>query len=222
MKKLYIIPTSHDEHPCYTSKQLAEIIRSKKPDVIFLELPTEWNIDDERINKNGQEYKAIQLISKDNNIDIIHVDIPYRNDIAKCLNFYTKEDELWDKINKKNQNEETNKLKDQLFTICKGMYPSEKKLTYEYFSSDAFRGNVILKRRLINKIAERDDDIGFKLSAFAKINDFFHKNIREEIIAYNCIEKMCSYERGVLLIGAEHIGIKNKMKKYSKGIEITF
>ena len=217
-KELFIIPTIHTETPSYTSNHLAEIILSKKPQIIFEELPSNW---DDKIDINGQEESAIKIVKQKLNISSEKVDVAFRNEIAESINLY-KTNELVQKVFSDETicSKHCQKLKKKFEKCCDYIY-SENNMTYEYLISHKFRKSVLKKRILLKNIIKEHSKINHLLNNSLKIDDFFHEVLREEIIAYNAVTKMEKYDRGVLLIGAEHLDIKNKIRKYNKTIKIS-
>ncbi|HEX7494743.1 MAG TPA: hypothetical protein VF346_11025, partial [Bacteroidales bacterium] len=120
MKTLYIIPTVHQEYPNYTSKDLSEIIEKIKPNVIFSELPMNWN---EIIEKDVQEDNAINLLKLKIQFDVLNIDLPYRNEISEYLNLYKIGDLIESCItNDEYQTKKSLSLRSKLNKLVKEIY----------------------------------------------------------------------------------------------------
>ena len=204
--------------PKYAGNDLANIIESRNPEVVFLELPMNWGEKEEKGINNGQEMIAIDIIRKKMSLDIFKIDMPFRNEISENLNLYNNE-EFANKIifGEDYINKKIDKLRIKLKKIYIETYDLEK-TTYEYLKSKSFRNNIIKKQRTMDMIIKEYSKINQDITNYYNMNKFYHKNIRENIISYNCIEKMKQYNCGVLLIGAEHIDMGNKMTKHSRDI----
>ena len=95
MKEIFIIPTTHTQTVNYRSEDIAQVIIQINPDVIFCELPMNWNeTKSDDVQQDDQEGYALKIVQEKKNIDIVNVDLPYRNEIAQSLNLYSLESKI--------------------------------------------------------------------------------------------------------------------------------
>ncbi len=219
MKEIFVIPTTHHQNANYNSNDIAKLIIAINPDVIFSELPK--NLDEIKTNnlsQDNQEDCAIKIFQEHKNVKIFNVDLPYRNEIAKSLNLYSYESKIQSILFPVNTNSLT-KLHEKLIEINNAILFPEEKINYKYLKSSRFKKMVRCKKRIMEKILKKYHN---KNNIFLdyKLSSYFHNNLREEIIVHNCLQVMRNYDRGVLLIGAEHINMINKINKIGKGFVI--
>ena len=216
MKEIFVIPTTHHQNANYNSNDIAKLIIAINPDVIFSELPKNWDeIKTNNLSQDNQEDCAIKIFQEHKNVKIFNVDLPYRNEIAKSLNLYSYESKIQSILFPVNTNSLT-KLQEKLIEINNAILFPEEKINYKYLKSSRFKKMVRCKKRIMEKILKKYHN---KNNIFLdyKLSSYFHNNLREEIIVHNCLQVMRNYDRGVLLIGAEHINIINKINKIGKG-----
>ena len=218
MKEIFIIPTTHTQTVNYRSEDIAQVIIQINPDVIFCELPMNWNeTKSDDVQQDDQEGYALKIVQEKKNIDIVNVDLPYRNEIAQSLNLYSLESKI-ESILFPDNPDCLSKTHKKLIQINENIFLPENKIEYTYLISARFKKLVRKKNRIIKRIIEKyqrknRNDITIE----HKLSDYFHNDIRENIIIYNCLQSMRVYNRGVLLIGAEHINIINKLNKSGRG-----
>ena len=86
MKEIFVIPTTHHQNANYNSNDIAKLIITINPDVIFSELPKNWDeIKTNNVSQDNQEDCAIKIFQEHKNVKVFNVDLPYRNEIAKSL-----------------------------------------------------------------------------------------------------------------------------------------
>ena len=219
MKEIFVIPTTHHQNANYNSNDIAKLLIAINPDVMFSELPKNWDeIKTNNVSQDNQEDCAIKIFQEHKNVKIFNVDLPYRNEIAKSLNLYSYESKIQSILFPVNTNSLT-KLQEKLIEINNAILFPEEKIKYKYLKSSRFKKMVRCKNRIMEKIVKKYHN---KNSIYLdyKLSSYFHNNIREEIIVHNCLQVMRNYDRGVLLIGAEHINMINKINKIGKGFVI--
>ena len=220
MKEIFVIPTTHHQNVNYNSGHIAKLIIKINPDVIFSELPKNWNeIKTNNVSQDDQEEYAIKIFQEHKNVKICNVDLPYRNEIAKSLDLYSFESKIQSILFPVNSNNLT-KLHKKLIKINDVMLFPEEKINYKYLKSSRFKKMIRCKKHIMEKIIKKHN-INNNICLDYKLSSYFHNNLREEIIVHNCLQVMKKYDRAVLLIGAEHINILNKInrigKKFVKG-----
>ena len=136
-KELFIIPTIHNATSSYTSNDLAAIILSKKPQIIFEELPSNWN--NTNIQINGQEEEAIKIVQNKINVVSEKVDVAFRNEIAQSIDLY-KTNILIEQVisGETNCSKYCQNLQKKLRIYCEQIY-SEKNTAYKYLISKKFK-----------------------------------------------------------------------------------
>ena len=216
MKEIFVIPTTHHQNANYNSNDIAKLLIAINPDVIFSELPKNWDeIKTNNLSQDNQEDCAIKIFQEHKNVKIFNVDLPYRNEIAKSLNLYSYESKIQSILFPVNTNSLT-KLQEKLIEINNAILFPEEKINYKYLKSSRFKKMVRCKKRIMEKILKKYHNRN-NIFLDYKLSSYFHNNLREEIIVHNCLQVMRNYDRGVLLIGAEHINIINKINKIGKG-----
>ena len=216
MKEIFVIPTTHHQNANYNSNDIAKLLIAINPDVIFYELPKNWDeIKTNNLSQDNQEDCAIKIFQEHKNVKIFNVDLPYRNEIAKSLDLYSFESKIQSILFPVNTNSLT-KLQEKLIEINNAILFPEEKINYKYLKSSRFKKMVRCKKRIMEKILKKYHNRN-NIFLDYKLSSYFHNNLREEIIVHNCLQVMRNYDRGVLLIGAEHINIINKINKIGKG-----
>lgn len=216
MKEIFVIPTTHHQNANYNSNDIAKLLIAINPDVMFSELPKNWDeIKTNNLSQDNQEDCAIKIFQEHKNVKIFNVDLPYRNEIAKSLNLYSYESKIQSILFPVNTNSLT-KLQEKLIEINNAILFPEEKINYKYLKSSRFKKMVRCKKRIMEKILKKFHNRN-NIFLDYKLSSYFHNNLREEIIVHNCLQVMRNYDRGVLLIGAEHINIINKINKIGKG-----
>jgi hypothetical protein len=216
MKEIFVIPTTHHQNANYNSNDIAKLLIAINPDVMFSELPKNWDeIKTNNLSQDNQEDCAIKIFQEHKNVKIFNVDLPYRNEIAKSLNLYSYESKIQSILFPVNTNSLT-KLQEKLIEINNAILFPEEKINYKYLKSSRFKKMVRCKNRIMEKILKKYHNRN-NIFLDYKLSSYFHNNLREEIIVHNCLQVMRNYDRGVLLIGAEHINIINKINKIGKG-----
>ena len=218
MKEIFVIPTTHHQNANYNSNDIAKLIITINPDVIFFELPKNWDeIKTNHFSQDNQEDCAIKIFQQHKNVKIFNVDLPYRNEIARSLDLYSFESKIQSILFPVNSDRIT-KLHKKLIEINNVILFPEEKINYKYLKSSRFKKMIRFKKRIMEKIVKQyhHNNINSIFLEY-KLSSFFHDYLREEIIVYNCLQLMQNYDRGVLLIGAEHINIINKINKIGKG-----
>jgi len=216
MKEIFVIPTTHHQNANYNSNDIAKLLIAINPDVMFSELPKNWDeIKTNNLSQDNQEDCAIKIFQEHKNVKIFNVDLPYRNEIAKSLNLYSYESKIQSILFPVNTNSLT-KLQEKLIEINNAILFPEEKINYKYLKSSRFKKMVRCKKRIMEKILKKYHNRN-NIFLDYKLSSYFHNNLREEIIVHNCLQVMRNYDRGVLLIGAEHINIINKINKIGKG-----
>ena len=216
MKEIFVIPTTHHQNANYNSNDIAKLLIAINPDVMFSELPKNWDeIKTNNLSQDNQEDCAIKIFQEHKNVKIFNVDLPYRNEIAKSLNLYSYESKIQSILFPVNTNSLA-KLHEKLIEINNAILFPEEKINYKYLKSSRFKKMVRCKKRIMEKILKKYHNRN-NIFLDYKLSSYFHNNLREEIIVHNCLQVMRNYDRGVLLIGAEHINIINKINKIGKG-----
>lgn len=215
LKKIVVIPTIHERFNCtYTSDRLCEFIKKNNPDVVFLELPIDFNLDyfNEHPECYGQEMSAIIKAKNEKEFEVKPVEIPFRNEIKNKLEI---------DINVNNNEEileNERKINIKLHkTLCKIEF-IESQLDKLTTNADI---PVFTSKRYI-KLVKKINGLWIKIETIVSDNIYlqyqriFNNDIRENIICLNCIKYMKEYNSAILLIGASHINIVKRMRKINK------
>lgn len=119
--EIIIIGTLHQEKPSFTSKNLVDILKKVRPDVILIELDSSFFTADFQLKKyypNSLEDQAIKELLTIYPVKLRPFEIEGRNEFYKKTNYFNQEDLLFEKINELNK---TNQLSRQSKNLWKKM-----------------------------------------------------------------------------------------------------
>lgn len=189
MSRITVVATVHKQNGAADAPALANILRDTLPEVVFLETLAP---DMERyFLQAGLESKAIKLLSKDQSIDLVPVDIQIMDE-AEMLEFHKLFDFL-DSI-----------TDDASQSINRRIQESTRSLGFAYLNSESYIEDQSELEKRDEFLVQSNGNLGIKnLYMNWKIAHLRREKAMIEKILNYCRGR--EFERAAFLVGAAHL-----------------